>query len=482
MSNFISRLTADNKFLKNVMALLSATVIAQLCNVIFMPILSRLYSPEDFGVQSLYLSVVALLATVAGCRYYLIIPMVRRRRYVDSIIWLTVILQIIFAISIALIICMFKQNIQDTPYSVLLPYWPLIPIGIIFISNYFMLTQWAIREKEFVQIGKTKLIQVAGALCVNVSSALLNLKPVGLLLGAIVGQSLGGTTLLKILINKQHYIEFKPAQIKRVALVYRKMFLFDTPGAFLDASGAYMLPIIMAYFFSTDVVGAFSMAQNLLVLPGVLIGNAIGQVFTQRAAEAFYNGTLESLVSNVFELLFRLGVFPIMMISILAPFLLPLILGKNWSTSGYFASILGSWIALNFIYSPLSALFTILMLQKLRLVFVLLYTSARLLSVVVAQSSPTLAIVCLSASGTIMMLYGICLLLNKAGISLKTITQKICLLMGEIVLSIMPVIYISYFLSYENKIILLLPGTVVSCIIYAFFSKKSFYKLRKGKI
>ena len=93
-------------FIRYVFILSGASVLAQFFHIMSMPLLSRLYSPEDFGVLSLFSSIVNLLATISGFRYYLAIPLARRGRYVCAIVWLSIIAQILFVVMITLLMTM----------------------------------------------------------------------------------------------------------------------------------------------------------------------------------------------------------------------------------------------------------------------------------------------------------------------------------------------------------------------------------------
>lgn len=453
---------AKSSFFRHVFILSGASVLAQLINIASIPILSRLYSPDDFGVLSLFTSVVGVFATISGFRYYLVLPLARRERYVHAIVWLCVLLQAACVAVITLLVAVFGKYAEGTPYSVLLSYRYLIPIGVFCIGMYSMAVQWAIREKLFTLIAKTKLSQVSAACVINLACAVLGLRPLGLLLGNIAGQSCGMSVLMRTLLKRAQRGSFDIVRIKRAAIYYRRMCFFDTPGAVLNMAGTYLLPVLIAYYFSSSVVGSFSMAQQALILPSAIVGTAIGQVFQQRASEALYDGTLPHITANTFELLARIGIFPILVISIMAPEIFPVILGSRWEDAGRIAALLGPWIALNFIYSPLSTLYTTLMLQRMGLVFVSIYTLTRLGSIALGASSETLAMFNISLSGACMMLFGVGLLLFKAGV--QNILLRFLRISSEVLLEIVPVFCVILF--FEKTILNMFIGIALSCGIY----------------
>jgi O-antigen/teichoic acid export membrane protein len=234
-------------------------------------------------------------------------------------------------------------------------------------------------------------------------------------------------------------------------------------------SGAYLLPIIMAYFFNPSVVGSFSMAQNVLVLPSVLIGTSIGQVFIQKARDALYNGSVAQISLKSVSALMRIGCFPVLAIAFIAPELFSIALGSEWRQAGIFALILGPWVALNFVYGPLSSLYTIIMLQKMGFVFVSFYTATRLLSAYIGKRNPFLVVTLLSITGSLMMILGIYLLLWKSGVEKKQTTKTLSVIFVEILVEICPFILILLMYGFKNcllyKLIAICWGLLVYIII-----------------
>lgn len=66
-------LFSRSDFLRNVLTLISGTVLAQAIPVALSPMLSRIYTPEEFGVFAIFSSIASALAVVATFRYELAI-------------------------------------------------------------------------------------------------------------------------------------------------------------------------------------------------------------------------------------------------------------------------------------------------------------------------------------------------------------------------------------------------------------------------
>lgn len=468
----------NNNFIRHVTILSGASVVAQLINIVSMPIVSRLYSPNDFGVLALYSSIVGLLATISGFRYYLVIPLVRRERYIQALAWLSLISQCFCVLTFAIIIEICKMYLEDTSYGVLLPYRYLIPVGVLCVGIYSTVVQWAIREKEFTLIAKTKLVQTVSRCSIFFMCGFINAAPIGLLLGDIAGQSGGSTSIFYSIMKKIQKVKFSFTHIKRAALSYRKMFLFDTPSSLINMSGAYLLPIIMTYYWIPDIVGSFSMAQQVLALPSAVIGTAIGQVFIQRCSQAKHDGNIEVLYLKTLKLLFITGVGPILLISMLAPVLFPIILGSKWAEAGKFAMMMSPWVALNFIYSPLSMIYVIMMLQRPAFVFLSLYTIARIASLYIMRGNPDCAIELLSGVGAFFMVVGIIWPGYFIYIKISSLISIITCLSVNVLIALAPV----YFCLYVFKnipIYATIIAMLLSMALYIWLGVKTLKNIKK---
>lgn len=69
----LERLLPRNYFARGVSILVSGTAAAQALTVLAAPLLTRLYSPDDFGLLAVYASLLSLIMVVSSLRYKLAI-------------------------------------------------------------------------------------------------------------------------------------------------------------------------------------------------------------------------------------------------------------------------------------------------------------------------------------------------------------------------------------------------------------------------
>ena len=368
--------------MRHVSILAGGTAIAQGLGIAVMPIVSRIYSPADFGVMAVFASVTAILTELSGFRYHLAIPLPKQDRYAKALVVLSFFLQAVFVvfISIAMLV-LGKTILSKMSMEVLIPYRYLIPVGVAGMGAYIALTQWAIREKLFQTIARTKVTQSVSGILTKVILGLLGLKPLGLLFGSIASQAGGITTLASSILKKKGLPKPTKEDIKRVAFRYRRFPMYNTWSGLFDSLGRQIVPVLIVALFSTQVAGWFSFSFQVLQLPAVFIGQAIGQVFFQKAAEAKFDGTLSEVSNRTFRILLEIATFPILSIAILAPELFSFVFGSNWETAGLFSRYLAPWIMFMFVFSPISSLFYILEKQWEFLFFQIINLFGRVLMI-----------------------------------------------------------------------------------------------------
>lgn len=467
-NKIISRLSTTNSALSQVSFVAGGTILAQIIGVLVLPIVSRIYSPEDFGVMAVYSSVVAILSELSGFRYYLAIPLPKNKKYADALVFLSLIMQIIFVCVISLVLIFIGDHILGKlSLEALAPYKYFISIGLIFIGIYNILVQWSVREGAFNAIGKTKISQSVIGAAVKIGIGFLGFKPAGLLLGTIISQAGGITTLLSAAIKKNGFPLFIKKNVYRVAIKYRKMPLLSTWYGLINSLGTGLPQLFLSSFYSMQEAGLYSMAISLLSMPINFVGDAMGQVFIQRASIAKNAKNISSISMKAYIMLLKIGVFPIALISIFAPPLFSFFLGEKWGASGIYAIALVPFIAYRFAFSPLSMLYLVLDKQESSVVHELLYLVSRIvgLSLGYFWKSPVLSVLFYSVFCFFVQFYRVIYLLNAAG-NLKSIIIKntLKIILETLSLLIIPAVC----LFYEVDLLILMFIVAVVSLIYLY--------------
>ena len=106
---------------------------AQFLLVMASLLLTRLYSPQDFGLLAVYVSMLAIILLLASLRYDLAIPLPKNDNEAADVAVLSLILVVITSCLVSIIVWVFGENIAqilDLP-SFASHLW-LLPLGVLF--------------------------------------------------------------------------------------------------------------------------------------------------------------------------------------------------------------------------------------------------------------------------------------------------------------------------------------------------------------
>src|SRR6476620_5964900 len=180
-------------FWRSVVTLASGTAIAQLLLALAMPVLTRLYTPADYGSLAVYSSTLTVLLVVASLRYEVAIPLPEDESAAASLLALTVALLTGMAAMLSLLVWLGGDAFVDLfRVPALRPYLWLVPVGLFGAGMYQALSYWAIRRRAFTRIARTKLSQGIGQVVSQIALGIARAGAPGLLIGDVIGRVAGG--------------------------------------------------------------------------------------------------------------------------------------------------------------------------------------------------------------------------------------------------------------------------------------------------
>jgi O-antigen/teichoic acid export membrane protein len=357
---------AGSSFVRNVVTLMTGTLLAQIITIIVAPILTRIYSPADYGALALYSSIISILAVISCGRYEIAIVIPDKEEEACSLFVLSLILGAIIGLVLFVVMLVCRRWIPIWfPSQISNNIWIwLIPINVILMSLFQTLTYWNIRSKEYRRLAKRQVNQSISTATSQIFLAIFKLGERGLIFGNFIGQFIA-TSVLFWQTGKKNWADIrKEANKKSIYCVmhkFRKFPLYDSWPSLLDSLTLAMPILFFTYFYGTSESGQLALTLKILAIPSALIGASVSQVYFQKLAAAKNEGLkLSAIVEPTFIGLLGIGISFCLAVVFLAPPLFPIIFGSNWVVSGKFAKILAPALALRFIVSPLSSAFAVL--------------------------------------------------------------------------------------------------------------------------
>jgi len=361
-----------SEFISNVLKLVSGSVIAQILAVLLIPIITRLYTPEDYGLFSLILAITAIIAIFSSLSYQLAIMLPKEDEDAAHIVALCFVLILFSSIITGLAFFFFASpitNILNAP--ALKKYLWCVPFLVFFTALFSVLTYWNSRRKRF---GVYAVAQVTNSLSgkgVQIGTGIADASPFGLILGSIVGFFCALLVMMKgFHVDLKFFKSTTKRRMKELAVRYKKFPLFTSWSTTANTISTQIAPLLLVYFYSPLVVGYYAIALQVVQIPMSLIGSAVSQVFFQKASEEKNKtGSISQVVHGVHRRLVSIGIFPMLLLLIIGEDLFVIVLGMQWYTAGLYAKILVPWFLLVFIASPLSTIFCVLERQYIDLTF-----------------------------------------------------------------------------------------------------------------
>jgi O-antigen/teichoic acid export membrane protein len=409
-------------FGRSVVTLASGTAVAQLLLALAMPVLTRLYTPADYGSLAVYSSTLTVLLVVASLRYELAIPLPDDEPTAAALLVLTVMLLSGMAVVLSLLVWLGGDAfVTVLKVPALRPYLWLVPVGFVGAGLYQALSYWAIRRGAFGRIARTKLSQGLGQVVSQVALGVARAGAPGLLIGDVVGRVAGGGGLAFLALRDR-----PAAMVSRTGLVaaarrYRRFPLLTTWSGLFNVGSLQLPSIMFAASFGAAAAGLYSLSYKMLVLPTMLVGQAVAQVFLSRAATvAGEPERLRRLTERTALVLFAGGLPVFAIVALSGPRLFAIVMGGQWEQAGRYAQVLAPWFVVWLVSSPLSGLLSVREWQGSALAFSAGEFALRLGSLLVGaeRGSPMLAVALLSASGVLISLTSIARFLHAGHTSI----------------------------------------------------------------
>lgn len=344
------------KFSKNIIILMSGTSFAQAIPIAFTPILTRLYTPKDFGVFALFYSISMILGTVINLRYEQAIILPKKNEDSIYICILSFLINIIFSILLLIIIFFFNNEICVLLGNKEISNWLyFLPITISLIGTFNILNYYNTRIEKFKDISKAIIFKSLSLTIVQTIMGLFKFGFSGLITGYFISLF---TSNMKLFINFKNGFSLK--KIRKAKLVfllsrYKRFPFFSFWSALLNSSSIHLTNILISSFYSLTSLGYYNILQRVLGIPFSVIGTSFSQVFLQTSTrEKQLKGNSINIFKKTLFKLFIIALPIFVFLYFISDYLFLLFLGEDWSILGSYAKLLIPMFFIKFISSALS--------------------------------------------------------------------------------------------------------------------------------
>lgn len=369
--------------LARVLHVAGGAAIGQLLIIAASPVLTRIYTPADFGFFGVYVSVVSVIGAVAAFRYDVASSVVKSERCSNMLFLLSLALVgFVSFLSFPLLV-----GWQFSVFSVSGDWlgFPLLCALSVFFFGLFQAASYVtVRRTKFKNVGYARALQSGGGVFAQLVLGLAGGGWYGLALGYLSGLILSFFFLwsrLSVPLKLKDISKYK-RHIRCAAARHSDYAIKSAPAALIGTAGLFAPNILFSAFYGASVAGAYVLAQRVVVLPMHFIGMAVAQVYLSKLAGAYNDKdpNFYGYVKSASVRLFVVGLLPAMLLSVFGSQLFGFVFGLQWKVSGVYSSFLVWAFLLQLVSSPLSTVFVIVGKQATQFVWEL----GRILSVVIS--------------------------------------------------------------------------------------------------
>ncbi|MFC3532474.1 lipopolysaccharide biosynthesis protein [Vogesella facilis] len=367
---------AAGGFARNVATLASGAALAQALPLLFAPLLTRLYTPADFGLLAVFVAWLSNLAVIATARFDMAVVLPKTDEEAARLMRLALLINTALLLLCLLLFWPWHQAIATLLQApALAPWLPLLPLGVWLAGGVAAWTAWNNRRRRYAANAQGRVAQSLGVSILQVAAGWSGLAAGGLIVSQLLGQALALLALLRgDLAARFAFLRGHQRQaLLAVARRYREFPLVNTPHAFVVAFQDSLMLAMLSALSGAGIVGQYALVLRVLKLPAALVGQAVAQVVFRDLAEAAASGrALSGLLKRALLILAALSVLPFGVLAVWGGPLFALVFGPAWHGAGQIAALLAPYFAAAFIAGPAFMVPMVIGRQRASFVFVLL--------------------------------------------------------------------------------------------------------------
>jgi lipopolysaccharide exporter len=362
-------------FIKNLSVLMTGTLIAQTITIAAAPVLTRLFSPENFGLLALLTSIIAVISRISSLCYERAIVMAPEPEDALNAAALSLAVLAVFCFLTFAIIIVCKNTIVGLAGNPELSAWiMLIPLGILIYGLNTIIHRWRLRNKAVRSIAMARTSE-------SLISALIKIGT-GFVIGVYSGGLIAGffcgllVSLMVLFFQPDHLnlINWRDSislnRIKAVGAEYRVLPLFASGNALIMVLSQHFPVLLFSSLFSPAIVGFYSLGQRMLNQPVTVVGDSLNNLYFQKAAEELARGgDILRSYKRITLTLFLIGLLPFTILSIAAKPIFAIVFGQQWIAAGLYVQIMTPLFFVMIVRIPSNVVYEVFRKQNIKLVF-----------------------------------------------------------------------------------------------------------------
>jgi O-antigen/teichoic acid export membrane protein len=376
-------LSRHREFLGHVATLMSGKAIAGVVALATMPIVARLFDPQEFGIAAVYMAIVSIVGQVGSLRYEEAIILQTKMAEIQRLTRLCWLVLSIMCTGLLITVASHMFGWVSWATLDLLNGWAwLLPIGVALTG----LLQ--IQESELNRQRKYRLLSgslVAGNATTSGSRIISGFLTGSTSFGLISGLLLGQTARLCV---QRTGIRWKGTgrmgvgtlrELTSVAKRHADFPLYSAPTGVIFAMGQNLPAVFLGLMFSPAVAGLYAMVRQILHVSVTMVSKSVSRVFLQKVATIRREDrSIVRAYTLTTGTLAAAGIPALIVLVLFGSDLAVWFLGDKWIDAGRFVGIVAPWVYMIWVMAPCKSVYVVLRRQGVYLATQITLTIARL--------------------------------------------------------------------------------------------------------
>jgi O-antigen/teichoic acid export membrane protein len=353
--------------------LLSGSLVAQLIVFAAYPVLTRLYSPGQFGEFSVFLSIAGILAILATGRfeYALMLPEDENEAKVLKKIglwWCFLFSAGCFLASFGL---GWLKNLK-------IPGLHFLGLYVFLIGSVQIFTLYRNRLKQYKKLAQVSVLQNTATSGSKILLGFSGALGHGLIWGSIFGQLASFMAVSKGLFEKALFT--KPENYKPILQKYSAFPKYRMVQALVNSISTNLPIFFITFYFTAKEAGYFALILGIGYKIITLVSSSLYQVLYRRfTEEKNLHRPVLPLFGKIILILAVVSIVPGIPVFFLSKSLITLFFGPVWIEAAVYMRIMMPWLVLVFMVSPFAFIPDVFSFQKKVLVFDTIHLLIRIL-------------------------------------------------------------------------------------------------------
>ncbi|MBU6962541.1 type 8 capsular polysaccharide synthesis protein Cap8K [Staphylococcus aureus] len=357
-----------NKFIGDSFLMILSSGIAQVILIITTPIITRLYSPTEFGEFTIFSNIAMILIPIINARYDLLIVNTKNDRSANILsqisFWISLLILLILIPIFAISAWLYPNFILDFIFIIIM-------LFLVSLTNIF--TNYLNKERKYKVLSLINVFRAGSMALLQIIFGLLALGSLGLIIGFSLSY-IAGITLGYKTFKKHFNIVRDKEETKALFLENKNQLVYSTPSILLNSLSFSVVVFFIGILYTNTEVGIYGMAIRVLGIPVTIISLGLSKIFMQQANDYYIEyGNFRNLLLKFSSILVIVSIILYVPLYLFSEELVNILLGHSWVDAITVIKIVIPLFVIRLIVSTVSLSVIVLQKQQLELILQALF-------------------------------------------------------------------------------------------------------------